>query len=188
MNFGQDCIDTADLTNNTLNWGIEISSYFLTPINNSLFNNYYLAYLNNLYSLKSRMVKVKMRLPYLELLNLKLNDRVVIRDKRYIINQFTTDLTTFESDFELIQDFRSINFDNGTSRGVSNQAVIFDVFLTSKELLTWTIIDDVSSMLNGISFNELTVKIDVKQNTSGLQRTAAILSNKNDLITITQDA
>jgi hypothetical protein len=46
--FGQDCIDTADLTNNTLNWGVEISSYFLEPINNSLFNNYYLAYLTNL--------------------------------------------------------------------------------------------------------------------------------------------
>ena len=188
MNFGQDCIDNVDLTRNTLNWGVEISSYFLEPINNSLFNNYYLAYLNNLYSLKSRMVKVKMRLPYLELLNLKLNDRVVIRDKRYIINSFTTDLITFESDFELIQDFRSINFDNGTSRRVSNQAVIFDVFLTSKDLLTWTIIDDVSSMLNGITFNELTLKIDVKQNTSGVQRTAAILSNKNDLITIEQDA
>ena len=129
-----------------------------------------------------------MRLPYLELLNLRLNDRVVIRDKRYIINQFTTDLTTFESDFELIQDFRSINFDNGTSRRVSNQAVAFDVFITSKDLLTWTIIDDVDSMLTGISFNEFTLKIGVKQNTSGLQRTAAILSDKNDLITITQDA
>jgi hypothetical protein len=43
-------------------------------------------------------------------------------------------------------------------------------------------------MLTGISFNELSLKIQVKQNTSGVERTAAILSNKNDLITITQDA
>jgi hypothetical protein len=186
--FGQDCIDTADLTNNTLNWGVEISSYFLEPINNSLFNNYYLAYLNNLYSLKSRMVKVKMRLPYLELLNLRLNDRIVIRDKRYIINQYTTDLTTFESNFELIQDFRSLNFDNSTSRRVDNQAIIFDVFTTSKEPLTWTIVEDVDSMLTGISFNESGIKISVNANTSGLERNASIISNNNDLITIQQDA
>ena len=186
--FGQDCIDTADLTNNTLNWGVEISSYFLQPINNSLFNNYYLAYLNNLYSLKSRMVKVKMRLPYLELLNLRLNDRIVIRDKRYIINQYTTDLTTFESDFELIQDFRSLTFDNGTSRRIDNKAVIFDVFTTSKEPLTWTILSDDDAMLTGVTSNATSVTIQVKPNVSGLERNASIVSNNNDLITIQQDA
>jgi hypothetical protein len=186
--FGQDCIDTGDLTNNTLNWGVEISSYFLEPINNSLFNNYYLAYLNNLYSLKSRMVKVKMRLPYLELLNLRLNDRIVIRDKRYIINQYTTDLTTFESDFELIQDFRSLNFDNSTSRRVSNQPIVFDVFTTSKEPLTWTVVSDDDGMLTGVTSNETSVTIQVKPNVSGLDKLAWIVSNNNDLITIQQDA
>jgi hypothetical protein len=186
--FGQDCIDTADLTNNTLNWGVEISSYFLQPINNSLFNNYYLAYLNNLYSLKSRMVKVKMRLPYLELLNLRLNDRIVIRDKRYIINQYTTDLTTFESDFELIQDFRSINFDNSTSRRVSNQPVKIEIYTTTKESLSWNIIEDVSSMITEISFTESSIEISVNENIGGVERTASILSKNNDLITIIQDA
>jgi hypothetical protein len=187
--FGQDCIDTADLTRNTLNWGVEISSYFLQPIDNSLFNNYYLAYLNNLYTLKSRMVKVKMRLPYLELLNLKLNDRIIIRDKRYVINQYTTDLTTFESDFELIQDFRSINYDNSGLRRIDNQAVIFDVFTTSKEVLTWTIDYDPDSMLTSPpSSNELGVKISVSANTSGLERIASIVSNNLDVITIIQDA
>ena len=186
--FGQDCIDTADLTNNTLNWGVEISSYFLQPINNSLFNNYYLAYLNNLYSLKSRMVKVKMRLPYLELLNLRLNDRIVIRDKRYIINQYTTDLTTFESDFELIQDFRTLNFDNSTLRTVDNQPVVFDVFTTSKEPLTWTITNDDDNMLTGVTSNATSVTIQVKPNVSGLEKTASIVSNNNDLILIIQNA
>lgn len=186
--FGQDCIDTSDLTTNTLNCGIEISSYFLEPINNSLFNNYYLDYLNNLYSLKSRMVKVKMRLPYLELLNLKLNDRIVIRDKRYVINQFTTDLITFESDFELIQDFRSIDFDNSTLRVTNNEAIVFNVYTTSKEPLTWVTISDDNSMLTGVTSNENFVTIQVKQNVSGVERNASILSNNNDLITIIQDA
>jgi len=186
--FGQDCIDTTDLTNNTLNWGVEISSYFLEPINNSLFNNYYLAYLNNLYSLKSRMVKVKMRLPYLELLNLRLNDRIVIRDKRYIINQYTTDLTTFESDFELIQDFRGINFDNSTSRNISNQPVKIEIYTTTKESLSWNILEDVSSMITEISFTESSIIIEVNENIGGVERTASILSKNNDVITIIQDA
>jgi hypothetical protein len=187
--FGQDCIDTEDLTRNTLNWGVEISSYFLQPIDNSLFNNYYLDYLNNLYTLKSRMVKVKMRLPYSELLNLKLNDRIIIRDKRYVINQYTTDLTTFESNFELIQDFRSINYDNSDLRRIDNQAIVFDVFTTSTEVLTWTIDYDPDSMLTSPpSSNELGVKIGVSANTSGLERTASIVSNNLDVITIIQDA
>ncbi len=178
----------ADLTNNTLNWGVEISSYFLQPINNSLFNNYYLAYLNNLYSLKSRMVKVKMRLPYLELLNLRLNDRIVIRDKRYIINQYTTDLLTFESDFELIQDFRSVNYDNSTLRTVSNQPITFDVYTTSKETLVWTVDYDPDGMLTGVTSTETAVTIQVKPNVSGLEKIASIVSNNGDIITIIQDA
>ena len=184
--FGQDVLYQSQ--NNSLNWGIEISSYLLSIVNNTLFSNYYLAYLNNLYSLKSRMVKVKMRLPYLELLNLKLNDRIVIRDKRYIINSYTTDLTTFESNFELIQDFRSVNFNNSTLRLVDNQAVIFDVFTTSKEPLTWSIESDIDSMLTGVISNDSSVTIQVKPNLSGLQRTAAITSNLNDRIIIVQDA
>lgn len=185
--FGQDCIDTNDLTKNSLNWGVEISSYFLEPIDNSLFQNYYLDYLNNLYNLKSRMLKVKMRLPYLELLNLKLNDRIVIRDKRYIINQFTTDLISFESDFELIQDFRSVNFNNSSVRRVDNQPVIFDVYTTSKEILTWTI-DDPDNMLSGVTSTETAVTIQVKPNVSGFEKIASIVSNNLDIITIIQDA
>ena len=87
----------------------------------------------------------------------------------------------------MIQDFRSVNFDNSTLRNVSNQAVIFDVFTTSKEPLTWSIVQDDDSMLTGISFNEFGIKISVKENISGLERTASILSNNNDLITIIQD-
>jgi hypothetical protein len=105
--FGQDVRYLNE--NHTLNFGIQLSSYLLQPITNTLFRNYYLDYLKNLYELKSRMLKIKMRLPFLELTNLKLNDRIVIRDKRYIINQYTTDLLTFESNFELIEDLRQID-------------------------------------------------------------------------------
>lgn len=185
-NFGQDNIANGQI--NTLNWGVEISSYYLNPINRSLFNNYYLAYLSNLYSLKSRMVKVKMRLPYNELLDLKLNDRIVIRDKRYVINQYTTDLTTFESDFELIQDFRSINYDNSGLRIIPSTSPLLTFFTTSKEPLTWSILSDDDSMIfEVLSYNDkVTVKIN--DNVSGLPKVASVISNLNDIIIINQNA
>lgn len=185
-NFGQDNIANGQI--NTLNWGVEISSYYLNPINKSLFNNYYLAYLNNLYSLKSRMVKVKMRLPYSELLQLKLNDRIIIRNKRYVINQYTTDLTTFESDFELIQDFRSLTFNNTSSRVIESESPLLTFFTTSKEPLTWSILSDDDSMIFEIIDYNDRVTVKTNDNTSGLPKIASIISNQNDVIIIEQDA
>jgi len=104
--FGQD-VSYLD-ENHTLNFGVQLSSYLLQPITNTLFRNYYLDYLRNLYDIKSRMIKIKMRLPFLEIVNLELNDRIILREKRYIINQYTTDLQTFETNFELIQDLRKL--------------------------------------------------------------------------------
>jgi hypothetical protein len=184
--FGQDTLDIGLM--NTINWGVEISSLNLQLVNNSLFNNYYLAYLNNLYSLKSRMVKVKMRLPYLELLNLKLNDRIVIRDKRYIINQYTTDLTTFESDFELIQDFRSINFNNSGIQKVSNELQIIKIDTVSIEPLTWSLLLDDDLLVKSISNFDTYVNVEIINNVSGVERVAIIESNLNDRIIIKQDA
>ena len=185
--FGADVNVNRNETN-TLNWGVEISTVYFENIYRTLFLNYYLDYLNNLYSLKSRLVKVKMRLPYLELLNLKLNDRIVIRDKRYIINQFTTDLTTFESDFELIQDFRSINYDNSSLRTTDNTVKTLRFNTTSIEPLTWTIETDEDDMLTGVLNADTYVDVQVKANVTGLSKIATITSNLNDRIIIVQDA
>jgi hypothetical protein len=104
--FGQDTV--ASTVNHTLNWGLEISSYTLNTEENTLFNDYYEAYLNNIYSSKSRTFIIKAILPISIISSLKLNDRVVIRDKRYVINTFTTDLTTGEVELNLLTDFRAL--------------------------------------------------------------------------------
>jgi hypothetical protein len=184
--FGQDVKYQSQ--NHSLNWGVEISSYLLNLVNNSLFNNYYLAYLNNLYSLKSRMLKVKMRLPYSELLDLKLNDRIVIRDKRYIINQLTTDLTTFESDFELIEDFRTINFNNSGIIRTDNASKTLIYKTTSIDQLKWDDKSDVNFMIVGVESFLDRVEIQIRPNISGIQVNAIIQSNLNDELIIIQDA
>jgi hypothetical protein len=184
--FGQDVFYQTE--NHSLNWGFDISSFYLQPINNSLFKNYYFNYLNNLYTLKSRMVKVAMRLPYSELLSLRLNDRIVIRDKRYIINSFTTDLDTFESKFELVQDFRTLTFNNSLFVALDNTSKAFRINTTSREPLTWSILNDPTGQIITITNADDYVEIDTKANTSGVAKIYSIESNNNDIIVITQEA
>lgn len=102
--FGQDSLISS--VNQSLNFGIETSSLLLVPITNTLYSNYYQSYLENIYNLKARKYNIKALLPISLLTSLKLNNRLVIRDKRYIINNMKIDLTSGEVDFELINDFR----------------------------------------------------------------------------------
>ena len=88
------------------NWGQEQSIQTGEQLQNSLFANYYANYITGIYDKKNRIHKVKAILPTIELVRLRLNDRLIIRDTRYIINQFTTNLITGVVDFELIKDFR----------------------------------------------------------------------------------
>ena len=108
--FGQDMIYNQNT--NTLNWGSEISSMELEVVNNTLYRTYYESYILNLYNPKTRIVYLKAKMPNSILHNLKMNDNLLIRDKRYIINEMQTDLTTGECDLVLINNFRpAISYD-----------------------------------------------------------------------------
>jgi len=104
--FGQDLY--TNLTNYTLNFAPDISTIINEPVQQTLFGTYYFSYLYNLYNLKQRLISVKTILPIALLTGLRLNDRLVIRDKRYIINSMQSNLTTGEVNFQLILDFRPI--------------------------------------------------------------------------------
>jgi hypothetical protein len=108
--FGQDSeiLFETGLIPLTLNFGVEISSYYLVNNPNTLYALYYQSYLNNLYNPKNRLVKVKTILPVSLLTKLQLNDRLIIRDKRYMINEMQSDLTTGDVNFTLISDFAEV--------------------------------------------------------------------------------
>lgn len=104
--FGQDLFfNNSDIT---LNFAPETSTLLNYPVQNTQFSQYYFSYLYNLYNLKQRLVNVKTNLPTSLLTNLQLNDRLIIRDKRYIINEMKSNLNTGDVDFQLIMDFRPI--------------------------------------------------------------------------------
>jgi len=104
----------------TMNFGNEQSSWLQELAPQGLYFRHYKNFIDNLYNIKTRMLKVKALLPISLLgssvtngfgtpLGIALNDRLVIRNKRYIINSFTSDLTTGETDFELLTDYRGVN-------------------------------------------------------------------------------
>jgi hypothetical protein len=92
----------------SLNFGEEISSFYLENNPNTLYALYYASYLSNLYNPKNRLTKVKTILPVSLLTQLQLNDRLIIRDKRYMINEMQSDLTTGDVNFTLINDFAQV--------------------------------------------------------------------------------
>lgn len=102
--FGQDITDTG--INYTLNFGYQNSTLLNVPIENSLYHEYYLNYLLNIYNIKSRIVTIKAKLPISTVLNLRLNDRIIIAQKAYLINSFTIDLITGITQLDLLTDFR----------------------------------------------------------------------------------
>ena len=106
MPFGQDVKVLTD--NFSLNFNAEISTLTGLVEQNTLFATYYFGYLSNLFNLKNRRTTVKTNLPVSLLTELRLNDRLIIRDKRYIIESMKSNLNTGDVDFVLINDFRPL--------------------------------------------------------------------------------
>ena len=92
----------------SMTFGAEQSSLRKYTIPNTLYSQFYQNYLNNIYSVKGRIIKVSAILPNSYLIALKLNTKIVISGKRYIINSFDTKLITGVVEFELINDFRDV--------------------------------------------------------------------------------
>ena len=104
--FGQELL-TGGITY-SLNFPEQQSTLTNEVVVNSLYQTYYSNYISNIFNYRARLIKVSAILPISVLTSLKLNNRVIIRDKRYIINSFTTDLTTGEASFELLTDLRTL--------------------------------------------------------------------------------
>lgn len=102
--FGQEFYDGTDFF--SLNFNSQQSTITNEVVSKSLYNQYYENYFANIFSFKSRIYKVNALFPISLLTSLKLNDRLIIRDKKFTINTMQTDLTTGEVQLELLTDFR----------------------------------------------------------------------------------
>ena len=102
--FGQETLISGQTYG--LNFPAQQSTLTNETVSNSLYENYYSNYFANIYNYKARLVKVSAILPTSILTTLKLNDNIIIRDAKYLINSYTTDLTTGVVQFELLTDQR----------------------------------------------------------------------------------
>ena len=114
----------------TLNFDNEVDEFTLTDYDgqtNSLFRNFYANYVNGLFDKKKRIFKLSAYLPTDILINYRLNDKLIIQDREFLINSIKTNLMTERSELELVNeleqtyyeiqlyyDFTSNNCSNGT--------------------------------------------------------------------------
>ena len=101
--FGQEVVYNSQV--NTMNFGSEFSTLDFTPKENSLYSVYYKPYLANLFRSKTRIVTCKAKFPISVITRLSLEDALIIRDKKYRINDLKTDLTNGVTNLVLISDF-----------------------------------------------------------------------------------
>jgi hypothetical protein len=93
----------------SLNWGEEQSVNNPNALaTNGLFFLWYKNYIGGLYDIRCRILNLKTKMPVTMLTDIKLNDRIVYKDRKYTINNFTSNLINGEVNFELITDFRPV--------------------------------------------------------------------------------
>jgi len=158
----------------SINFGEEQSSWNLSALSSdSLFALWYRNYISALYDKKCRIVKLKAIIPIPMLTDIKLNDKIIYKDKKYIINQFTTDLTTGEVDFELISDFRQIA-SNGTDKfalkslfNIDNTAQDLEVTILKLNAEKFDVEYSPTSYLNRDNYADGTFIVPIDANTTG---------------------
>jgi hypothetical protein len=189
----------------SLNWGEEVSSWFLSSAVNGLYKRHYENYIGNVFDVKSRLYIIKAYFNPVQLVNIKLNDRIIIRDKKYTINKMTTDLTTGEVTFELLTDYRSGEVSIGNRYAfepfyqVDNTAQDIEMLLLKNVSPTISLGASGYTWINytGAIYDEDTsIVVSIDANATGLERTGYVNGKWEDetgtindiLIPIIQDA
>ena len=94
-----------NVSKSNINFKAELNEWtFGNNFTDTLFLKYYQDYIMQVFNPKNRLTKIKAILPLSILLNYKLNDRFKIVDRVFRINKITTNLTTGESDMELLNE------------------------------------------------------------------------------------
>lgn len=177
----------------SMNFSNEQSPWYNVLAPQGLYYRHYKNYIDNLYNIKTRIVRVKALFPASLLsstvtngsgtkLGIALNDRLVIRDKRYIINNMTTDLTTGEASLELLTDYRGINAASSVGYRFASLSSV-QVDKTEQTIEEVIYLNDYDSfMLKGaLSYlnytttgldetSDLVLIVDIPENTSGVDR------------------
>ena len=96
--------DVVTSVTKTLNFGTEVDPYHLQGFATGLYNTYWKDYITDLYDTSRRTFMYRGQLPLGLMLALKINDKLTIGERNYIINQMKLNLSTGEAQMELLND------------------------------------------------------------------------------------
>ncbi len=96
--------DVASSVTKTLNFSTEVDPYLLQGFSTGLYNTYWKDYITDLYDTSRRTFQYSGQLPLGLMLALKINDKLTIGERNYIINQMKLNLSTGETQMELLND------------------------------------------------------------------------------------
>lgn len=141
----------------SVNFSTDISTFLYSEITNNLFSNYWQDYISDLYSTKRRIGNYRAKLPIGKIIDIKLNDRIQISDRAYIINSMRSNLTTGEVNYELLNyigaPYKSIN----SIIAITVDTIEYSVDTTEISAdATYYYLPQYSPFDNGIQYTELT--------------------------------
>jgi hypothetical protein len=93
---------TSPNNSKNINFKAEINEYYGEIYDDTLFKQYYETYITQVFTKSNRIIKLKAFLPLKILLNYTLADKFIYKGRKHQINSITTNLTTGESEIELL--------------------------------------------------------------------------------------
>ncbi len=143
---------------NSINYSTDNSTFLFSEIPRNLYSNFWSDYINDLYSRKRRLSNWKANLPIGIIIRLKLNDRIIIQDKAYIINSMKTNLNTGDVDLELLNyiglPFTSVNSNIPLTADTVDYSADSEILSAD---MTYLYLADISPIPNGVEYENLLV-------------------------------
>lgn len=96
--------DVVTSVTKTLNFGTEVDPYLLQAFDQGLYKTYWEDYITDLYDVQRRLFRFSAQLPIRVMLDLKVNDKLTIMERNYIINAVKLNLSTGAAQLELLND------------------------------------------------------------------------------------
>lgn len=95
---------TADAVTQMITYGLEVDPLTEQSYSQTLYNQYWSDYVTDLYSTERRIYKMKAVLPMKLIYEIRMNDKLDISGRRYVINEISINLRTREATLELLND------------------------------------------------------------------------------------
>ncbi len=187
LNTPNQNLSLTDNSQQSICFNADRSTYNFATMNRSLYNSFYSDYVNDLFSPQRRVYTFDAVIPNFILATINLNDRLIIGNKRYLINSINSNLTTQKTKLELINDIYTAGDLIGSQfyakPTLINAVVIGGIYqstIYTNKQTTLTLVDEGNGIFASIegatTINGIVTKnFNVQGNGTGLQRQMSVL-------------